>query len=314
MALETNAFTTYSAIGNREDLSDMIYDVSPTETPFLTMCAKTKATAVNHEWQTDSLATASGANAVLEGDAATIDAASATVRVGNICQISDKVPRVTGTQEAVNAAGRRSEMAYQMAKRSKELKRDVESALLGNVAKVTGGATTARKLGGIETWIITNTSEASDATNGGGAGTQARTAGTARAFTEAQLKDVLSQCWTSGGDPDCVLVGAFNKQQMSGFSGGASRWDKAEDKRLTAAVDIYVSDFGTLNVIPSRFQTAGTALVLQKDMWAFATLRPFSVQPIARTGDTTAKQLIVEYTLESRNEASSGAIYDLTTS
>jgi len=314
MALETNAFNTYGAIGNREDLSDVIFNIAPTETPFMSGIAKTKATAVLHEWQTDTLGAASATNFVLEGDAITNDARTATTRVSNSCAISDKTARITGTQEAVSKAGRKSEMAYAMAQRSKELKRDVESILLANNAEVTGGTTTARECAGIEAWIATNTSEAADATNAAGTGNDARTEGTARAFTEAQLKSVIQSAWTAGGNPDCVMVGAFNKQQLSGFSGGSTRFDKSEDKRLVAAVDVYESDFGALKVIPNRFQNQKTALVLQMDMWAMATLRPFQTKPIARTGDSEARQLLVEYTLEARNEAASGAIYDLTTS
>lgn len=205
-------------------------------------------------------------------------------------------------------------MAYAMAQRAKELKRDVETILLQNNAEVTGGTTTARECAGIEAWIATNTSEASDATNATGNGNDARTEGTARAFTEAQLKSVIQQCWTSGGNPSTIMVGAFNKQQLSGFSGGSTAFVDANDKKLVASVDIYESDFGALKVVPNRFQNAATALVLDMDYWAMASLRPFQTKPIARTGDSEARQILVEYTLEACNEAASGAVYDLTTS
>lgn len=313
MALPTDTFTSYSAVGNREDLSDVIYNVAPTDTPFLTSIPRTKASAVLHEWQTDSLAAASSTNAVLEGDDATTDAVSATTRLSNTCQISDKVPRVTGTQQAVVTAGRKDELAYQIVKSAKELRRDMESSLLANNAEVTGNATTARELGGIEAWIATNT-EFGSTGSAGGAGNTARTNGTNRALTETLLKSVLKKCWDEGGDPDCIMVGSFNKQKISEFTGNASRFKTAEDKKLVAAIDVYQSDFGDVEIIPNRFQVSESTLVLQKDMWAVAYLRPVTVVNLAKTGDSERRQLITEFTLESRNEKASGAVFDCTTS
>lgn len=314
MAQPTNTYSSYDAKGIREDLTDVIYNVDPTETPFFQLCAKTKASNTLHEWQTDSLAAASASNAVIEGDEATTDASSATTRLGNYTQILDKVARVTGTMESVDKAGRDNEMAYQVVKRTKELRRDIESSLLANTARVSGSDIAARKLAGVPTWITTNIDEASDATAATGDGTDARTDGTQRAFTEDQLKGVLAACWDEGGDPDCIMVGSFNKQKFSGFTGSSTRFDKGEDKKLVAAIDVYVSDFGDLKVIPNRFQRARDALVLQKDMWAVAMLRPVRSHELAKTGDTERRQIIAELTLESRNEEASGAVYDLTTS
>lgn len=315
MALPTDTFTTYGAVGIREDLSDMIYNIAPTETPFLSGIAKAKASAVAHEWQTDSLAAASGTNFVLEGDDAVTDAATATVRLANYCCISDKVARVTGTLDAVNKAGRDTELAYQVVKRTKELKRDMETILLANNPKVAGDATTARETAGIGTWIATNDAFASD----GGSpspvdGTDARTDGTQRAFAESHLKTALAAAWSSGGMPDTIMVGAFNKQAISGFTGGATRWDDAEDKRLVSAIDIYVSDFGELKVVPNRFSRSRDALILQMDMWAIAYLRPVRNLELAKTGDSQRRQIIAEYALEARNEAASAGVFDLTTS
>ena len=315
MALPTNAFSTFDAKGNREDLSDVIYMITPTDTPFLSGIPRTKATATKHEWQTDVLA-AAGANAVLEGDDATTDATTATVRLSNTAQISDKVPRVSGTQEAINKAGRKSEMSYQVAKRAQELKRDMEKILLESTALVTGGVSSARKLGSINAWTTTNISVGSGGSAAGTSlgGTTKRTDGTQRAFTEVQLKAALKLCWDNGGDPECIMTGSFNKQIMSGFTGNATRFKGAEDKTLMAAIDIYDSDFGELQIIPNRFQRARDVHILQKDMWAIAYVRPFQLWDLAKTGDTERKQLLVEYTLEARNEAASGAVYDLLTS
>lgn len=313
MALPTDTQSTYDTIGNREDLSDVIYNVDPTDTPFITSIPRTKATAVLHEWQTDTLEAASATNAVLEGDDATTDAFTATARLSNTCQISDKVPRVTGTQQAVVSAGRKDELAYQIVKRSKELRRDMESSLLANNAEVTGNATTARELGGIEAWFETNTDRGAAGTDGGGGNTAAGD-GTQRAFTEPLLQAVIAACWDSGGDPDCVMVGSFNKQAMSAFTGNATRFKGAEDKTLVAAIEIYQSDFGDLEIIPNRFSRNRSALVLQKDMWATSYLRPVSITDLAKTGDSERRQIVGEYTLESRNEKASGIVADLTTS
>lgn len=313
MALPTDTFSSYDAIGNREDLSDVIYNVDPTDTPFITSIPRTKATAVLHEWQTDALAAASATNAVLEGDDATTDAVTATVRLSNTCQISDKVPRVTGSQQAIVAAGRKDELAYQIVKNAKELRRDMESSLLANNAEVTGNATTARELGGIEAWYETNVSRDAGGSSGG-SGNTAASDGTQRAFTEALLKAVIKLCWDNGGDPECIMVGSFNKQALSAFTGNATRFKGAEDKELVAAIEIYQSDFGDLEVIPNRFQRARSAHVLQKDMWATSYLRPVQISNLAKTGDSERRQILTEYTLESRNEKASGIVADLTTS
>ncbi|BAQ89197.1 major head protein [uncultured Mediterranean phage uvMED] len=312
MAQISNTFSTYDAIGEREDLSDVIYNISPTDTPFMSAIAKTKATAVNHEWQLDSLAAASATNAAIEGDEVSFAAPDATVRKGNQCQISTKSVIVTGTLEAVNKAGRNSELAYQISKKSKELKRDMESSLTANNAPVTGNDSTAREIAGLGSWLKTN--ESASGTAPSTSGTNARSDGTQRAFTEAQLKTVIKSVWDNGGDPSMIMVGSFNKQKLSGFTGGSTRFDPAENKRLVAAVDVYESDFGAMQVTPNRFQRARDAFVITPDLFAVAFLRDFSLEDLAKTGDAAKQFLVTEYTLESRNEQGSGIVADLTTS
>ena len=317
MAQITNTYSQYDAKGEREDLSDIIYSISPTDTPFMSNIGKNKATAVYHEWQTDALAAAASNNHQIEGDEVAFNAMTATTRLGNRTQISRKAVIVSGTLESVSKAGRNNEMAYQISKASKELKRDMETTLLLNQAPVTGNDTTARKLAGIETWIATNTNKASAGSptpaDPTGDGTDVRVVGTQRAFTEAQLKDVVKKCWDSGGDPSMIMLGSFNKQKLSGFTGGSTRFDPAENKRLVASVDIYESDFGALTAVPNRFQQARSAYVLQPDMWAVSFLRDFQLADLAQSGDAQKKFLLAEYTLESRNQAASGGIFDLTT-
>lgn len=310
MAVPTDAYETYDAAGEREDISDMIYNVSPTDTPGLSGYPTTEATNFAHQWQTDSLA-AAATNVEPEGDDAADTAAVATTLLSNTCQISDKVPRVTGTLQAVLKAGRRDEMAYQVAKMAKELKRDMEFDIHANNTIVTGASGTARELGGLPAWITTNTSNGTSGSDGS-AGT-ARTDGTQRAFTETLLKAVLVAQWTAGGDPDTIFVGGFNKQKFSTFTGNATRFKGAEDYRLIAGIDIYDSDFGQLEIIPNRFSRARDCLVLEREMIAVAYLRPFRLWDLAKVGDTERKQLLTEYTIEVRNEAALGAVWDLNT-
>ena len=313
-------YQTYTTIGIREDLADIIYSISPTETPFMSGVAKTKATNTLHQWQTDALA-AVAANAAVEGADISYGTMSPTVLETNYTQISTKGIQVTATNEAVTSAGRNNEMAYQVAKAAKELKRDMETALLSNVAKAAGDASTARKLGGAPTWYETNVSAG---TSGSGAGNGAiRTDGTQRAFTEDQLKGTLVKCYNQGGNPNMIMVNAFNKQKLSGFTGGSTRFDAAEDRRLITSIDVYESDFGTMQVAPNRFirganstsaKIGQDAHILDMEYWAVSFLRDFALQTPAQTADADQRFMVAEYTLESRNEKASGLITDLTTS
>ena len=313
MAQPTNAFDTYDAVGIREDLQDVIYSISPTDTPFMSSAGREAVRNTLHEWQTDSLAAAATNNAVIEGDEATLDAVSATTRLSNTTQIMDKTVVITGTQEAVDKAGRASELAYQIAKKSKELKRDMEATLLANQAEAAGNASTARTFGSINSWIATNDNFGTGGASGG-LGNTARTDGTQRALTEANLKSVIKDVWNAGGNPSVVMVGPFNKQKISGFTGGSTRFDASEDKTLYTSIDVYSSDFGDLEVVPNRFSRDRDAHVLDMDYWSIGFLRDFTMHELSKTGDSEKRQMLVEFTLISRNEAASGGVYDLTTS
>lgn len=316
MSVPTNTFTTYDSVGEREDLSDVIYNVDPTDTPFISTIAKVKATAVNHEWQTQALRSASTANAVLEGSDAVINSRTATVRLGNICQIMDETASVTGTQEVVRKAGRDDEMDYQLILAGKELKRDMEATALTNQAKATGDNTTARTFASVLSWIKTNTDKGSGGSDPSAAdGTGTRTDGTQRLFTEAELKTVLNAIWASGGDPETIMLGGYNKQIMSGFVGRGTPTEDTKSKKIVAAVDVYESDFGTLRIVPNRNNPrTRDALILQMNMWAMASLRNMKTKDLAVTGDNRKKQIITEWTIEARNEKASGGVFDLTTS
>lgn len=314
MALPSNTLATFTAIGNREDLSDIIYDISPAETPFLSAIPKTKATGTKHEWQVHSLTAASSGNAVLEGDDATTDASTLTSRVYNYRQISDKVARVTGTQEAVNKAGRRSEMAFQMEARMKELKRDVESTLLENQASGVGGATTAPLCGGAQAWIKTNIDKASDATASAGNGTDVHTDGTARALQESQVEAVLALAWSNGGEPTLGILNAFQKRKFAAFSGSSTKTSDGDKTKVVNSVDVYIDPLGnTVRLVPCRQVPADVIYFFDPQYAKFAVLRDFKTMDLAKTGDSERKQILVEYTLEVCNEKAHAAVYDLAT-
>ena len=245
MAIVTGTYQTYTSIGRREDLSNTIYNISPSDVPFMSMIGRSKATNTLAEWQTDSLSAAAN-NAQVEGDSYT------------------KTVVISGSQQASNNAGRDSEMSLQLAKNSKSLKRDMETALTGKIAKAVGSASAARTLGGLETWTSTNVSRGSGSPSGSGAGAGAAPvdAGTKRAFTETILKAVIQSTYSSGGDPSVLMVGPFNKGVVSGFTGRASARQMIGESKIQAAADLYASDFGDLKVIPNRFQREQSAFVL----------------------------------------------------
>ena len=311
-------YQTYTAIGIREDLSDVIYNISPTETPMMSSIGKTKATATYHEWQTDALAAAALGGAVEGADASSITA-SPTSRIGNRTQIFTKSVAVAGTLEAVDKAGRKSEKAYQLAKVSAELKRNIELTLLSNQISAAGNSSTARTMGGIQAWLSTNGDFGTDGVAGSG-GTTARVTGTNRTFTEALLKTVNAEVYVAGGSPKMLMVNPTHKQTVSAFAGIAAQRYMApanEPTTIVGAADVYMSDFGTLSVVPNRFMNStnacdDSAFIIDPDMLAVAYLRPFQTIELAKTGDSEKTQLLAELTLEVKNEASCGIVADLT--
>ena len=322
MAVPTNTRLTFSAVGIREDLSNIIYNISPTETPFLSGCGRETADNTFFEWQTDLLATAA-ANRSLEGNDPESLAVAEPTRVGNYTQISVKAVQTSGTAEAVDFAGRRSSQAYQLAKRAKEMKRDMEKMLMDNVARNAGAAGTARVTAGLPAWIAANyhtlggapsppgLGSASDG-NGTNTATDATDVGT---LTEAGMKTVIAECFTRGGTPDTILVGSSNKQVISALTQTVSELrtaaDRAAPASVVASVDVYVSDFGTFKIIPDRFQRARDCWFIDFDFWAVAYLRPFRTETLAKTGDSIKQMLVAEYGLMSKNQKSSGFLADV---
>jgi hypothetical protein len=307
-------YTAHSAIGQREDLSDVIYNISPTETPLLNTLARTKATAVYHEWQTDSLAASTTANAAVEGADATSATLAPTTRLGNYTQIVQKTIQVSGTLETVNKAGRKSEKAYQLARASSELKRDIETILCANQGRSAGSSSTARTMGSMLSWLKTNVDKASNGADPTTIGVSTRSDGTARTFTETLLKNVIAEVYDSGGAPKILMVGTSGKQKVSSFAGiAAQRYMAPADAPTTiiGAADVYLSDFGSVSVVPNRFMRSRDAFVLDPEYAAVAYLRPFATNELARAGDSDKTQILAELTLEMRNEAAHGLVADL---
>lgn len=322
MAVPTNTVTAHAAIGNREDLADIIYDISPMDTPVLSGMTRNSATAVYHEWQTDVL-DAAAANRQIEGDDTTANTFVATTRVGNYCQISRKAISVSGTQRSVNSAGRADEYSYQLAKRGREIKRDMEFALTRNQASSAGGAGTARSLASIESWLATNKTSVgtgtAQTTPGFSSGTVAAPTDStvAGTFTKAALDAVIQACWTNGGDPKDIVVGPHNRTVLSGFTGISTLQTDANsgmEVTLMGAIDMYKSNFGIHRVVPDRFNRDQTVLVLDMEYLCVSTLRDMEVEELAKTGDSDKSQMITEYTLEVKNELAHGKVTDCTTS
>lgn len=297
---------------------------------FMTMASRVDATAVLHEWQTDALS-AAAANKNIEGDDAAGGTSVATSRLGMYCQISTKYAVVTDTQQAVDKAGRSSEMSYQVAKRLGELKRDMELALTQNQGSSAGSASAARSSAGVEAWLtapagaamvgnstfigITSTAATTPGWTSGGsilAPTDATAAGT---FVVANLKAVIRACWTAGGNPGVIMCGPVTKQTISGFSGIATLYREAgttaKGTAIVGAADLYISDFGEHRVVPNRFQRDRTCLVLDMDYWKVGYLRKVSQKEIARTGASIKRFIDVEFCLVASNPQSSGKIADI---
>jgi hypothetical protein len=318
MAVPTNTFLTFSAVGNREDLLDKITNISPTDVPFQSMADSSTANGVLHEWQTDSLA-AAAANAQLQGDDVTFAAASPTVRVANRTQISRKEVIVSGTQDAVDKAGRNREIVYQMSKRRDELKRDKEFVLLSNQAPVTGNSSTAPQLRPLCGWITTNDSRGA----GGADGTSsaAATDGTQRALTLAMVNTAQQAAWTQGGKPGYILCGPVQRVNLTTVMGGAAtKFYAVEDKKMTATIQAYEGDFGLVKIVTDRFVRGGQTgadreiFLLDPDLVAVAHLkgRKMVTEDLAKTGDNEKGFVLSEYTLEVRQEAGLAAVFDLT--
>ena len=318
MAQPTNTFDSYDAVGIREDLKDVIYNISPEETPFYTKSRKTTARNTLVEWQTDSLR-ASAANAHIEGDATTANARSATTRLGNYTQIFKNAVVVPDTDDGLDKAGRAKEIAYQTLKIAKEQKLDIEKALFDNNARVAGNSSTARELAGAPSWLVTNVDfqSGNSGANPTGDGTDARTDdGTPTAFSQTKFDTVMQSIWENGGKPDTVYLSAFQMNKALAFTGNNNQRSsvQAGDERVVKSLAVYVTPWGTVEFMPSRENRSRDVFIMQDDMWEVAVLRPTKNVALAKTGDNTSRQVVTELTLCAKNEAANGIIADNTTS
>ena len=321
MALPTATFTTFSAIGNREDLTDAIYNIDPTDTPFMSSIARVKATGVKHEWQEDALDAATNVG-YLEGDDATADTATPTTRHDNNCQIYRKVVSVSRTQRVVLSAGRRDEYAYQLAKRGKELKRNIEKSLLSEHGKSAGTLAGARYVGGAQTWLTkANGSllEPATASVPGAGVTVIVGDDVAIGATTVKLRvdNIIGSLWDNGSDANVMLCGSGLKKLLASMTGIATLYrevPRGSQGNIIGGADLYVSNFGDYTIVPDRFADPNTVLFLDYDYWAVAELDPMEVVPLAKTGDSDRAMIICELSLECRNTKASAQLYGITSS
>jgi len=330
MAVASNTVQTFAMVGIREELSDIITMTDPTETPFYSGISKKAARSRTPEWQVDSLNDPNPDNKNIEGDAATNDPGTQPVRIKNVVQLFDKVVEVSSTAQAVDTAGRENELSYQLVKRGKELKRDIETRMLGNFSSVLGAAGTAGEMAGVEAYLKTNVSRGAGGASGGyntGTGLiTLATDGTLREADEDQLKDVIALAWQNGGDPSTIMVNGKMKQKYSGFPGIATQYrDNPGNKAATiiAAADVYKSDFGLHTIVPNRWVGRGTgrtpgdednnrsALVLDMSSWSARFLQPMKTEDLAKLGHSDRKMISCELTLECSDEKKNGVVADI---
>lgn len=317
--MAVSQITTYNVVGTREDLSDLLSNISPTETPFQSLAKKGTVKNTIYEWQTESLA-AAGANAAIDGADAPAASMELTTRQRNYTQILTKTAKVHGTADVTEKAGRKREMAHQIKNKMAEIKRDLEYALTQQGIAVAGdGSTTARKFKGLECWIGDNQSlgavgspVAPNPEGAAGIGTVA-TDGTAEAFTQTRLKTVLQAAYTVGGNPDTIMAGPGNRSVFSTFDGVSSAQNAdVSSKKIVDTMTFYESDWGTLKVLPNRFQRNRTVFVLDSSDFELVTLRPLQTIDIAKTGDSDTKQILMEVGLKVGNWHKHGAVRDCT--
>jgi hypothetical protein len=327
MAQVANTFETYDAVGNREELADKIYQITPEETPFLSLIGRKPVASVHPEWQIDALGAVDLANNQPEGNDWTYDAITATTRVGNYTQISDKKIIISRTQDHTSKAGRKSELAREIAKKGVELRIDMEAIALSNQASVagTGNGATNRKLGGFRAWIATNDSVAgsSGGFNSSTNVVDAATNGSQRAFTKTILDAVILSTYNAGGMPRTLMVSPYVKTVFSTFMADSNvapqRYETPSKGQTTivAAADMYLSDFGPISVVPNRQMAragatvARNAFLIDPRMVSLGVFDDIQLAKPAKTGDAEKRVLVTEYTLLVNNEAAHGCAADL---
>lgn len=313
MTVPSNTLQTYQSTNNAEDVSDVIYNVSPFDTPLLTMAKKGKAEATYTEWPIESLAAADSANANIEGDDATIDASTTPSRVGNYCQLMDKTLSITTTQQAIRKYGVPDEWAHQKVKKGRELKKDMETTMFLNQARVVGDAGTAQKMRSIPSWITTNTSRGASGANG--SASAAATDGTQRNFTEALFRTVIVACATNADElPSTVFAGITGRANLSSqLTGNTTKFKDMQDGKLNASITVYRSDYGDIKLIPDRFMRERDMFFINPDYMEVRTLEPLQFVELGRTGLQRKAQMWTNWTVAVLNQAAHGVLADLNT-
>ena len=311
MGAPSASFATYNQVGIREDLEDIIYDISPMETFFTSTIAKGKATNTLHDWQTDALDSPVATNAWVEGDDFSAGAVNPTTKLRNYTHIARKDFVVTRTTNKVNTAGRKEELARLIVRKGDSLKRDIETQVLRNGAATAGSSVSARVSAAVENWIYTNnhiaaTGQTTSTTPApvSGIASTATTDGSLTAFVEADLKSCLAQSWSCGGKVDVILLPSALKQKFDAFTGIATRFrDVAAGKQaqVIGAADVYVSAYGSHKVVLSRYMRASVVLCLDMSTWALDWLDKMHVEEIAKSGDSEKRMIVAEYTLVARS-------------
>jgi hypothetical protein len=326
MAQLANTFESYDAVGNREELADKIYQITPEKTPFLSLIGRKIAKTVHPEWQTDTLGSVDTDNNQPEGNDWSYDAITPTTRVGNYTQISEKSLIISRTQENTDKAGRKSELAREVAKKGTELKIDMEAILLSNQAASagTGNGATNRKLAGFRAWLATNDSLGATGSSGSFSnGIQgAATNGTQRALTKALIDEVVLSTANAGGEANVLMMSNYNKTVASRFLDDADivslrkEVKGSEAATMVGAVDAYLTDFGLVNFVPNVQMTrAGAAtarnvFLIDPSMVTMGVFDDIQIHKPAKTGDAEKRVLNVEYTLIVNNEAAHGVVAD----
>ena len=311
-------FTTSNAVGEKESLADIIYRLDTSETPIFSSAEKITTNGVFYEWQVQELAAAATDNHVNEGADATFATPTATSRLGNYHQISVKDFAISGTLESVDKAGRERESAYQKVLKSLELGRDIEQSVGDtNVAR---SASDPRKSASLITWM-TNVSKPSDMGHGTGDGTDtADLTGTARALTLAQIESANQEAWEDGGNPQILVCSATNKANISNLSAAGTNLvtnqvnaTAGTAPSFVGAVSVFLTDFGELQLTPSRFLSNDKLFIIDPDYVSIGTLngRNFAESELSKTGDADKTQIVTEFTLVVKSPKAHAAVFGL---
>lgn len=300
-------YRTYNLVGVKVDISDVIANITPSDTPFLSsLGAPEKTTQTTFQWQEDALASVDTNNQKVEGAAASNVALTPTVMRSNVTQILDKTIEISATAEAVKSYGRAKETAYQLAKKSKELKRDLEHMFVGRVqAAVVGDANTARRMASAFSMIAGGTTVDADTDAGAGV--------TPAALTEAHIIAAHQALYNEGGDGPTLMIKPADSIRIAAFVGTAARTrDIGNAQRIVNAVDVYVSPFGQSNVVLNRLQLASRALLYSPENWKRVVLRDWTKEPLAKVGDAERTYMVGEMSLKHKNFLASAQIINLT--